>query len=195
MQLWSVHPYQKARPPGRAGAAERHDDLLDKLAPNERNIVKRALIRGAVVALVIFLLIQFVPYGRSHSNPPITGEPEWDSPRTRALAVNACFSCHSNETKWPWYSNVAPISWLLQRDVDTGRAELNFSEWDREQDEAKDAADSVAEGEMPPLRYVIVNSRARSTEAERRDLISGLRATLDANGHGDSSGPGGSDDD
>jgi hypothetical protein len=169
--------------------------LLDKLAPNERNIVKRALIRGAVVALVIFLLIQFVPYGRSHSNPPITGEPEWDSPRTRALAVDACFSCHSNETKWPWYSNVAPISWLLQRDVDTGRAELNFSAWDREQDEAKDAADSVAEGEMPPLRYVIVNSRARLTEAERRDLISGLRATLDANGRGDSSGPGGSDDD
>jgi hypothetical protein len=123
--------------------------------------VKRMLGRGAVAALATFLLIQLVPYGRSHSNPPVTGEPEWDSPRTRALAVDACLSCHSNETKWPWYSNVAPISWLLQRDVDTGRAELNLSEWNREQDEAKDAAESVAEGEMPPLRYTIFNSRAR----------------------------------
>jgi mono/diheme cytochrome c family protein len=157
--------------------------------------VKRVLVRGTVVALVVFLLIQFVPYGRSHSNPPITDEPEWDSPRTRALAVGACFSCHSNETKWPWYSNVAPISWLLQRDVDTGRAELNFSEWNREQDEAKDAAESVAEGEMPPLRYALVNSRARLTDAERRDLLRGLRATLDSTGDGDNSGPGGSDGD
>lgn len=153
------------------------------------------LIRGAVVALAIFVLIQFVPYGRLHSNPPVTSEPQWDSARTRGLAVDACFSCHSNETKWPWYSNVAPISWLLQRDVDTGRAELNFSEWNREQDEAKDAAESVAEGEMPPLRYEIVNSRARLTDVERRDLIRGLRATLNSTGGGDRGGPGGSGDD
>jgi hypothetical protein len=156
--------------------------------------VKRVLVRGAVVALAIFFVIQFVPYGRSHSNPPVTGEPSWDSPRTRALAVDACFSCHSNETKWPWYSHVAPISWLLQRDVDTGRAELNFSEWNQEQDEARDAAESVAEGEMPPLRYALVNSRARLTDTERRDLIRGFHATLDSIEDGDNSGPGSGDD-
>ena len=61
----------------------------------------------AVVALA--LLIQLVPYGRAHTNPPVVAEPNWDSPQTRELAVRACFDCHSNETTWPWYSNIAPI--------------------------------------------------------------------------------------
>jgi len=59
----------------------------------------------ALAALVaLFLLVQAVPYGRSHTNPPVTAEPRWDTPQTRALAARACFDCHSNLTKWPWYS-------------------------------------------------------------------------------------------
>ena len=81
------------------------------------------------VCVAIFLLIQLIPYGRDHTNPAVVAEPAWDLPETRALAVRACFDCHSNETIWPWYSNVAPISWLVQRDVDEGREKLNFSEW------------------------------------------------------------------
>ena len=69
-----------------------------------------------------FLLMQFVPYGRNHSNPPVISEPHWDSPQTRELAVDACFDCHSNETNWPWYSNIAPVSWMVQRHTDEGRA-------------------------------------------------------------------------
>src|SRR5581483_2821093 len=82
----------------------------------------------------LFLLAQAVPYDRSHTNPPVTAEPRWDSPQTRELAARACFDCHSNLTTWPWYSNVAPISWLVQRDVDGGRSALNFSEWNKPQD-------------------------------------------------------------
>ena len=63
---------------------------------------------GAVAALG--LGVQLVPYGREHSNPPVTGEPQWDSPRTAELAKRACYDCHSNETVWPWYSNIAPLS-------------------------------------------------------------------------------------
>ncbi len=77
----------------------------------------------------LFLLIQAVPYGRNHANSPNRTEPTWDSPTTRQLAVRACYDCHSNETIWPWYSNVAPVSWLVQRDVEEGRDEVNFSEW------------------------------------------------------------------
>jgi hypothetical protein len=62
---------------------------------------------GAVGA---FLAIQLVPYGRDHTNPPGTGEPSWDTPATRALAKQACFDCHSNETEWPAYASVAPVS-------------------------------------------------------------------------------------
>jgi hypothetical protein len=83
---------------------------------------------GAVGVLVLAVLIQFVPYGRNHTNPAVIMEPTWDSPQTRQLAVRACYDCHSNETAWPWYTNVAPVSWLTQHDVDDGRHKLNFSE-------------------------------------------------------------------
>jgi mono/diheme cytochrome c family protein len=64
----------------------------------------------------------------------VQAEPAWDSGRTRVLAQQSCFDCHSNLTKWPWDSNIAPFSWLIQRDVDSGRSALNFSEWNNVQD-------------------------------------------------------------
>ncbi|HEY5650870.1 MAG TPA: heme-binding domain-containing protein, partial [Acidimicrobiia bacterium] len=98
-------------------------------------------VKGSLVAVAaVAVAIQLVPYGRNHSNPPVVQEPAWDSQQTRELAVAACFDCHSNETEWPWYSNIAPVSWALQRDVDEGREELNFSEWHLEQ-EGDDAAE------------------------------------------------------
>jgi hypothetical protein len=108
----------------------------------------------------------------------VTKEPAWDSPRTRELAVRACFDCHSNETKWPWYASVAPISWRVQDHVDEGREKLNFSEWDRPQEEAEEAAEVVAEGEMPLWDYLLVHAEARLTADEKRALADGLAATL-----------------
>lgn len=131
-------------------------------------------------------LIQLVPYGRSHQNPPLRSEPTWDRPETRALAKRACFDCHSNETEWPWYSWVAPVSWLVEHDVVEGREYLNFSEWDREQEEADEAPETVAEGEMPPWNYLPVHPEARLTAEERAALIEGLAETIrkdDASGH------------
>ena len=90
----------------------------------------RRILLGVLAVLVVgFLTIQLVPYGRDHTNPPVTGEPPWDSPETRAMAVASCFDCHSNETEWPWYSNIAPFSWRIQSHVDEGREVLNFSQW------------------------------------------------------------------
>ena len=146
---------------------------------------------SAIFVAVAFVAIQFVPYGRDHTNPPVLTEPQWDSARTRELAVESCYSCHSNETEWPWYSNIAPMSWLVQRDVDSGREEFNFSELDRD-DEADEAAETVADGEMPPLRYVIANPSARLTADEKRALIDGLTRMF---GDGDNSGSGSDGDD
>src|SRR5215204_3715882 len=71
----------------------------------------RRFVKYLVVGLAgfvgLFALLQIIPYGRTHSSPPTISEPVWDSPRTRELAERACFDCHSNETKWPWYANVA----------------------------------------------------------------------------------------
>jgi mono/diheme cytochrome c family protein len=86
--------------------------------------MRRLLLSIGAVVLGTLGAIQLVPYGRDHINPQVTQESRWDSARTRALAARACFDCHSNETVWPWYSNVAPVSWLIQRDVDEGRRAL-----------------------------------------------------------------------
>jgi hypothetical protein len=131
---------------------------------------------GLLGLLGLFVLLQLVPYGRAHDNPPVVQEPNWDSPETRALAVRACYDCHSNESVWPWYSNVAPISWLVQRDVDEGRQHLNFSEWGsgREAERERELVEVVSEGEMPPAIYLLQHSNARLTDAEKQQLIDGL---------------------
>jgi hypothetical protein len=122
--------------------------------------------------------IQAVPYGHNHTNPPITREPAWNSPQTRELAERACMDCHSNQTNWRWYTDVAPISWYIQHDVDDGRRQLNFSEWDKPQREARGAANEVQRGKMPPAAYFPVHPEARLTDQEKQILIDGLRATV-----------------
>jgi heme-binding protein len=124
------------------------------------------------------LAIQLVPYGRDHVNPPVLSEPSWDSPATRALAKQTCFDCHSNETQWPAYARIAPVSWLVQRDVNEGRAVLNFSEWQRRQEEAKEASEEVLELEMPPVAYRLMHAHARLSAPDRERLASGLAKTL-----------------
>ena len=126
--------------------------------------------------LVLFLLIQLIPYGRNHTNPPVVSEPKWDSPATRALAQRACFDCHSNETVWPWYSNVAPVSWLVYADVAGGRRRLNFSDWNRGfQPSIGEISGIIQEGEMPPFQYLLMHPNAKLTAAEKQSLIDGLR--------------------
>ena len=91
---------------------------------------KKILLWAIGIAVVVFIAIQFVPYGRSsHSNPPATNPFQWTDPQAEAIARESCYDCHSNETKWWWATNIAPFSWLVQRDVDEGRSRLNFSDW------------------------------------------------------------------
>ena len=113
-------------------------------------------------------------------NPPVVMEPMWDSTETRTLVRRACFDCHSNETAWPGYTRVAPVSWLVQRDVEAGRDALNFSQWNRPQAEAARAADAVHHGQMPVRVYALMHAHARLTAAERAALVRGLRRTLGA---------------
>ncbi len=146
--------------------------------------MRRLLLGGGAILVVGMLAIQLVPYGRDHTNPPVTGEPAWDSAVTRELAVAACFDCHSNETVWPWYSNIAPMSWLLQRHVDEGRAKLNFSEWGTGEQETGDIAELVGGGEMPPWDYLLLHPEARLSAADTQTLIDGLTTPLGAGGSG-----------
>jgi hypothetical protein len=149
------------------------------------NTFTKVVIAIPVAIGVVFVAIQLVPYGRDHTNPPVVEEPEWDSPRTRELAVRACFDCHSNETRWPWYAGVAPLSWFIQDHVEEGRSKMNLSRWDQEWEEAHEAAEEVEEGEMPLSSYLRLHPEARLNDAERKELIAGLQATLGGEEHGE----------
>jgi hypothetical protein len=138
----------------------------------------KALAVGLASIVGMFLLLQLVPYGRTHSNPRSGAEPAWDSPRTRELAVRACFDCHSNHTKWPWYANVAPLSWAVQFDVETARSVINFTEWNGRYALAAYAGRRTSSGMMPPYKYRMAHPEAELTPEERMELARGLEATL-----------------
>ena len=147
--------------------------------------MRRWLIRIAIAAAALFVLAQVVPYGRDHKNPAAVVEPRWNASQTRALAQRACFDCHSNLTTWPWYSNVAPVSWLVYADVKGGREQLNFSRWDVAQEpSAGDVAEIVRSGEMPPFQYILMHRNAKLSSAQKVALAAGLGATLAADPSG-----------
>lgn len=143
------------------------------------------MMKKILLALVVlFVLIQFIPYGKDHTNPPVIAEPNWDSPRTKELFMRACGDCHSNETKWPWYSNIAPLSWSIYHHVVEGREHFNVSMWGHQKkNEGEDAAEEVEEGEMPLKSYLLAHPEARLSDSEKKELIEGLKKTFGEKEH------------
>jgi hypothetical protein len=121
----------------------------------------------AVLAIVVvFIAIQFVPVDRS--NPPVQGEID-APPAVSDVLRRSCYNCHSNETRWPWYSRVAPVSWFLSHHVHEGREKLNFSTWAAliESDRTeivREIWDEVSEGDMPLRSYLIMHPEAKLSE-------------------------------
>ena len=150
--------------------------------PSERVTLTlgRLLLIAAGLVLLCFLSMQLISV--PHDNPPVLREPKWDSPQTRALAQRACFDCHSNQTVWPWYSYVAPVSWAVAHNVEEGRARLNFSEWGMSGGEGGEGGGEMTEvilsGQMPPADYVAQHPTAQLTDAEKQQLAAGLAKSL-----------------
>ena len=120
--------------------------------------MRRALIWGGVTVLVVFVIMQLVPY--RVTNPPVVQEPTWDSAQTASLVRAACYDCHSHESNPYVWEKIAPISWLVTKDVREGRDKLNFSECRRDDggdggDGESDAGESVRDGDMPPGKYTM----------------------------------------
>jgi len=149
---------------------------------------KRLLILAALAAGG-FGLLQLIPLGAlsdsyiRDENPPVEFEIQWDSPETEALVRTACYDCHSNETVWPWYSYIAPFSWLIVRDVNYGRARLTFSRANiidyTLEGFLNDIAGHVENG-MPPRKYLLLHPDANLTDAQRAQLIAGVQNTITA---------------
>ncbi|MCX6034470.1 MAG: heme-binding domain-containing protein [Chloroflexi bacterium] len=141
--------------------------------------MKKAVLWVIIGLVVVGLLIQLIPLPGRGNNPPVTSEPPWDSPQTRALAKRACFDCHSNESRWPLYAYVAPVSWLIYNDVMGGRSRMNFSEWNRGfQPSIGEIVGELQEGGMPPAIYLPMHPNAQLTAAEKQQLITGLTNSL-----------------
>ena len=140
--------------------------------------MKKKIWMAVIILGILLVIFVFLPIGRDHTNPPVVQEPNWDSPQTRELAKRACFDCHSNETVWPWYSNLNPVAWMLQDHINEGREALNFSEWNRGYRELDEIGEVIQEGRMPLANYLALHPEARLTPQEKELLIQGLMATV-----------------
>jgi len=141
-----------------------------------RLIRMKKKLKWIFVALVaVFGLLQFANPART--NPPVVNNlPGTNaSPPVVALLHAACYDCHSSETKWPWYSHIAPMSWLIAQDVNEGRQHLNFSDWPQDTDRAAKKFDRINEvldyRQMPPKKYTALHPEARLSEAQRQELL------------------------
>jgi len=123
----------------------------------------------------VLAVIQLGPYGRAHEDPRATREARFTSASTQRLFDGACADCHSDHTRWPLYSDIAPVSWLVQHDVDDGRRVMNLSEWDRPQPELEEVQGVILGGGMPPLQYKAVHGEGRLSPSERGQLAAGFR--------------------
>lgn len=138
--------------------------------------MKKVITYIIIGGLVLFGLIQLIPIDRT--NPPVTREPNWSSPEARALVKENCFQCHSNETEWPWYSYIAPASWLINFDVVEGRSNFNFSEWDKNPGNLSEMVRNIDRGRMPPMQYTLFHPGSKMNAEQKQALDDALTATL-----------------
>jgi hypothetical protein len=133
--------------------------------------------RSAAIAAALFAGIQLIPVSRT--NPPVKSNVAAPA-AVESILRRACYDCHSNETRWPWYSRVAPVSWWLAEHVEDGRKDLNFSEWPafdfEEQDLVfADMTTQLRKDKMPPSSYRLGHPEARLDEQERAVLLEWAR--------------------
>lgn len=136
---------------------------------------RRVFVIVVAIIAVVFLAIQVIPVvGRT--NPPVQSQLKWISPEGEQLARAACFDCHSNETKWPWYTYVAPVSWLTVHDVQEGRQKLNFSDVYSAEFEVDEMVEQIERGEMPPRSFLLLHPEARLTDQQKQTLVAALQS-------------------
>jgi hypothetical protein len=139
--------------------------------------MKRVLMIIGAVVLLALIVIQFFRPVKNQS--PVTQDDiifNIDIPAgVKRTIVNACYDCHSNQTRYPWYSRIAPVSWMMASHVKEGKENLNFSDWKkyskREQiSKLNDICEMVEKGEMPLKSYTFMHSEAIILEYQQKDL-------------------------
>jgi len=137
-----------------------------------------------IIVLTIFILIQFIPIERDNPVSDPSSEIELQG-EVKMIVQTSCYDCHSNNTTWPWYSYVAPVSWLVTYDVHEAREELNFSMWNtysqkRMNRKFQEIVEEIEEEEMPLPIYLLTHSKADIDQAQRTVLINWANSNLDS---------------
>jgi len=145
-----------------------------------RQTLNKWLKFGGLALVVLLVLAQFVPVERT--NPPV-GDEIQAPPEVMAVLKRSCYDCHSNETVWPAYSRVAPISWLVAHDVNEGRSGVNYSEWgalsaDDKAHLLEETWEEVEEGKMPLKKYMLLHQDARLSDSDLATLRGWTRSLL-----------------
>lgn len=135
--------------------------------------MRKAWLRAGTVLVALLLGIQLVP--RQQTNPAVTAELS-ASAELKALLKRACYDCHSNETVWPWYARIAPISWWIGSDVKEGRRDLNFSTWNlyspsRKARKLKETREQIEKGKMPLWYYVLIHPDAKLSAGDQELIL------------------------
>ncbi|MGA2246913.1 MAG: heme-binding domain-containing protein [Verrucomicrobiota bacterium] len=146
--------------------------------------MKKRLTWSAAGAIVVLAVLQC--FNPSRDNPPVKADFMAAARPPAAVAADvraACYDCHSDETRWPWYARIAPASWLISRDVNEGRQHLNLSDWAVDPARAAKNLDRINEvvdyREMPPAKYKLLHAEARLTGAQRQDILDWTAAAAD----------------
>ena len=156
-----------------------------KICRNSRHMVKKILLG----LLVLLLAIQFIRQSKNFAPAPSPADIQIRHPlppETRRILETACYDCHSNYTRYPWYAEVQPVSWWLADHIKEGKSHINFSEFDRltpkrAARKLEQCADEVTDGGMPLTSYKFIHAEARLTDAQRKtlaDWFDAVRATI-----------------
>jgi hypothetical protein len=165
--------------------------MVVAMSPRLKKLLKLAVVAGVVgfVALQLFpAKVLGIPTEEIGNNPPERFDiaQAGASPEVKAIMVKACMDCHSNETRWPAYTKIAPGSWLMARDIHNGRNHLNLSKWgevdeDERQTDKENMWDQIEDKKMPPWFYVEpFHHDAKLTDAEKAALKGWLLAKKEA---------------
>ena len=140
---------------------------------------------------VLFIIIQF--FSIDKSNPPVEAgvdmiEVVQVPAEIEAILKTSCYDCHTNETIYPWYTNVAPVSWWIKKHVNEGRDELNFSEWGsyslrRKDHKLDEIVELVDEDEMPLKSYLLVHGEASLSTEQKAQLVDWAKALREELGY------------
>jgi hypothetical protein len=145
-----------------------------------QNLIRlyRPVMAGATALVIAGLALQAAP--AAHAMPARATEPPWSSPEYRATFMRSCGDCHSNETRWPWYSQLPIVSGFIRNHVEEGREKLNVSEWGTamQGDHAEHVAEVAQNGEMPPASYLLLHPDARLDAAAVQAFVQGANATF-----------------